>query len=55
MLVHYSVSQSVQKGRVSHSQRDPCKGFEEFQNEFAQGYCERASDEFWPPAPLDRR
>jgi len=25
---------------------------EEFLTEFAQGYCERASDEFWPPAPL---
>jgi hypothetical protein len=23
----------------------------EFGSEFAQGYCERASDEFWPPAP----
>jgi hypothetical protein len=23
--------------------------FEEFHTKFAQGYCEPASDEFWPP------
>ena len=25
---------------------------EEFHTKFAQHHCERASDEFWPPAPL---
>jgi len=28
-----------------------CLRVEDFLTEFAQGYCERASDEFWPPAP----
>jgi len=27
-------------------------GVEEIRSKFARGYCERASDEFWPPAPL---